>query len=45
MGYDIIYEEKIEIEKPLDDSTYEIIKGLPEKRRVIWGRINCNLMA
>jgi hypothetical protein len=36
MGYDIIYEGKIKIDKPLDDRTYEIIKGLAETRRMIW---------
>ena len=36
MGYNIIYEGKIKIDKPLDDRTYEIIKGLAETRRMRW---------
>lgn len=36
MGYNIFYEGRINMDKPLDDRTYEIIKGLGETRRVMW---------
>lgn len=36
MGYNIYYEGKIKIDKPLDDETYNIIMGLSESRRMTW---------
>ena len=36
MGYNIYYEGKIKIDKPLDDETYNIIMGLEESRRMLW---------
>lgn len=36
MGYNIYYEGIINIDKPLDDKTYEIIMGLAKTRRMIW---------
>ncbi|MEI2368016.1 hypothetical protein [Niallia circulans] len=36
MGYNIYYEGKIELDKPLDDETYRIIMGLAETRRMRW---------
>jgi len=36
MGYNIYYEGRIELDKPLDDKTYNIIKGLGKTRRMRW---------
>lgn len=36
MGYNIIYEGKVNIDKPLDDKTYQQIMGISKTRRMIW---------
>lgn len=36
MGYNIIYEGIIEMDKPLDDNTYGLIMGLSKTRRMRW---------
>lgn len=36
MGYNIYYEGVINLDKPLDDKTLEIIIGLAETRRMLW---------
>ncbi|QSO48410.1 hypothetical protein [Alicyclobacillus mengziensis] len=36
MGYNIYYEGTVNIDKPLDEETCRIIRGLGETRRMIW---------
>jgi hypothetical protein len=36
MGYNIIYEVKVNLDKPLDDETYRTISGLINTRRMQW---------
>jgi hypothetical protein len=36
MGYNIIYEGKVNLDKPLDDEIYRIITGLINTRRMQW---------